>query len=233
MKKYKLILLIVFMFILSGCNINYSVNIRSNGEVLEKFVMSFDEKDIDSSSPKSFIEDKIKTYKENNIYKDYKFEVKISGNKSKIIASKKYSSLNDYINKSEILPIMFEKTVFTGDYDIKGLQTVGEYYQDVVFDSVDGPGIENIDIDVHSQFKILDNNAESIDDNNTMHWNVSEENKNFSINFKFNNSKRYDIIIKDYLKENWVSLAAVLVIIVSIIIVVKYIKSQNKLNNKI
>ena len=233
MKKYKLILLIVFMFILSGCNINYNVDIRSNGKVIEKFVMTFDESDIESNFPKSFIEDKIKTYKENGMYKEYNFEINLSGKNSKLIAYRNFNSLDEYVSKSEILPIAFEKTISISNYGIKGIQTVGEYYHDVLFDSVDSESIENIDINVHSQFEILENNALNIDDNNTMHFNINEENKNFYIDFKFNNSKRYDIIIKDYLKENWISIIIVGFIIISVIIVIKFIRNQNKLNNKI
>ena len=237
MKKYKVLFLIVFMFILSGCNINYSVNIKSNGKVEEKFVMTFDEKDVDSHNPKALINDTIKTYKENGMYKDYSFKVNLSGKNSTITAYRKYNSLNEYISKSELLPSIFEKTSYIDDYGIKGLITTGEYYYDALFDktmvTVDEPTIENVDINIHSQFDLLENNASNIDDNNTMHWNINDENKTFSINFKYNNSKRYDIIIKDYLKENWISIIIVGLVIVSIIIVINYIKNQDKLNNKI
>ena len=51
---------------------------------------------------------------------------------------------------------------------------------------------DDIDINVHSQFELLENDALDVDkSSNTLHWNINDQNKTFSMNFKFNNSKRY------------------------------------------
>ncbi len=236
MKKYKILILMVLLVFISGCKANYNVNIYSNGKVEEQLVIIFDSNSVESHNPGALIDDTIKTYKENNMYTNYSIKKDINGSKSTITATRKYSSLDSYINDSELLPVLFEKTVYVDDFGIKGLQTIGEFYYDAVFDTsvADDPMLDNIDIKIHSQLELLENNASRVDkDNNDLYWNINNQNKTFSMNFKFNNSKRYDIIIKDYLKENWISLVVVAAIVLVVIIVIKFIKKQDKLNNKI
>ena len=235
MNKYKLIVIIFILILFTGCNANYSVNIRSDGKVEEKLTMSFDTNLIEADDKNKFILDQIKNRRDNNMLVDYSIKKDIKSNKSTITAKRIYKSLSDYIEKSEFLPILFEKTSYIDDYGIKGLQTTGEFYYDNIFDmSVsDEPTFDNIDIKVHSQFKLLENNASSIDSDNTMHWNINSENKIFSLNFKYNNSKRYDISIKDYLKENYMSIIVLVILIVSVGIFIRFVIKQNKLTNKI
>lgn len=236
MKKYKLLILIGLLVFISGCKANYNVNIYSNGKVEEQLIMTFDSNEVDSHDPGALIDDTIRTYKKNNMYVYYNIKKNISGNNSTITATRKYSSIDDYINNSELLPILFEKTLYINDYGIKGLQTSGEFYYDAIFDKsvAEESLFDDIDINVHSQFELLENNALDVDkSSNTLHWNINNQNKTFSMNFKFNNSKRYDIIIKDYLKENWISLVVVAAIVLVVIIVINFIKKQDKLNNKI
>lgn len=236
MKKYKIFFLMILLVVLSGCSAKYSVNINSNGTVTEKVIMEFDTSSVEASDPKSFIEDTIKTYKDNNMYIDYNIKTNVTKDKTTITATRKYSSLNDYVNKSELLPILFEKTMYIDDYGINGIQTTGEYYYDTLFDTsiADEPRFDNIDINIHSQFNILENNSEKFDKkNNTLYWSINKDTKNFSIDFKYNNKKKYDIIIKDYLKSNWYTYLVLIGIAIIIVLIVKYIKKQDKLNNKI
>ena len=235
MKKYKLMILISILVLITGCNADYTVNIRSDGKVEEKLIMSFDSSIIEADDKNKFINDQIKNYKDNSVYTDYSIKKNIKGNNSTIIAKRTYNSIQDYINNSELLPRLFEKTLYIDDYGVKGLQTTGEFYYDNVFDTTisDDQLFDNINIKIHSQFKLLENNSSNIDSNNTMYWTINNENKTFSLNFKYNNSKRYDIIIKDYLKENYGSIIIVIVILIAIGIFINFVKKQNKLTNKI
>jgi len=236
MKKYRLFILLILLVFISGCNANYNVTIKSNGKVEEQLIMSFDSSEVESHNPAALIDETINTYKKNNMYVNYKIKKDVTNGKSTITATRKYKSIDDYINNSELLPTIFEKTMYVDDYDIKGLQTTGEFYYDAIFDTsvAEEPLFDNIDIKIHSQLDLLENNASRVDkDNNDLYWNINNQNKTFSMNFKFNNSKRYDIIIKDYLKENWISLVVVAAIVIVVIIVINFIKKQDKLNNKI
>lgn len=235
MKKYKLIFLTIILVILTGCTARYDVTIKSNGKVEEKIVIYFDSQNVDSNNVDLLIKDTLKTYRENGMYVNYKVTKDVNKGKSSITATRTYKSMSDYVNSSELLPILFEKTLYIDDYGIKGLQTTGEYYYDALFDTdiADEPQFESIDVNIQSHFGIVETNALKTDEDNIMHWLLNQENKKNSISFKYNNSKRYDIIIKEYLKKNWFSMIVVLAIIVSVLMIVAYIKNQDRQNNKI
>ena len=236
MKKFKFVFLLVLLLILSGCKANYSVTLKSDGQVHEKLVMSFDSSKIEVNDKEAFIEDTIKSYKDNNMYTEYKIKYDVGKKTTTITATRKYSSMAEYITNSKFLPSIFEKTVYIDNFGEYGMQTQGEYYYDAIYDVsvADEPLFDTIDIDIHSQLEIIDSNADKFDKNsNTLHWNINKDKKVFSINFKYNNSKKYDIIIKDYLKNNWTSYVAILGIVIVVIIIVRFIKKQDKINNKI
>ena len=236
MKKFKIVILLSLLFILTGCRANYSVSINSDGKVTEKFVISIDTSSIEANDPKALIDNTIKTYKNNGMYTDYKIESNVGKKKSTITATRRYNSVSDYVNKSSLLPSLFEKTFYIDNNGEYGIETTGKYYYDAIYDTsiVDEPLFDTIDINIHSQLNITDSNAEKFDKNsNTLHWTIDKDKKIFSINFKYNNSKKYDIIIKDYLKNNWFSYLVIIIIITGVVAIVRFIKKQNKLNNKI
>lgn len=231
----KVFVLIGLLFILTGCTGKYNINIKSNGKVEEKFEMTFDNSIVQTNNIDLYFKETVEEYRKNNMYKSYKITKDSNKNKSTIYVSRTFNSMNELIEKSEILPIIFEKSLPNGEYGEYGIVTTGNYYKSSIFEGdFDGEPFEKIDIYVKSQNKMVSNNADSYDnDSNTLYWLLTNEKNNFSLDFKFNNSKRYDIIIKDIIKDYW-SIAVIIVsIIIVITVIVKILKKQNKMNNEI
>ena len=229
----RILILICILFIMTGCTGKYNINIKSDGKVEEKFEMTFNNelaKNIDQ-----LFKETMEQYKKNDMYKYYNITKDSSRKKSTIYVSRVFNNIDDLINQSEILPIIFEKTLPTGEYGEYGLMTTGKYYKTSIFSNdLDGESFTNIDIYVKSQNKMVSNNADKYDySNNTLYWKLDDKKNNFSLDFKFNNSKRYDIIIKDIVKSYWPLVAILLVITLIVTIIVKTIKKQDKINNEI
>ncbi len=235
MNKIKLLGFLVLVVLLTGCTGKYKVNILQDGKIEEKFEMTFNTSSIEVKDIDKYIKDTIKQYRDNDMYVNYNIKKDTSKTKSTIYATRKYSNLNDYITNSELLPVLFEKTLPNGDYDIKGLFTTGEYYKTSIFsDDFDGETFDKIDVEVKSMFDFVSNNADKFDkESNTLYWYITNDKNNFSISFQFNNSKRYDIIIKEFIKN--IIPAVIIIVIVSIItlIIYKTLKNKDNLNNEI
>lgn len=231
----KVFILITLLILLTGCTGKYEINIKSNGKVEEKFEMSFDNNILETNNVDEFFKDTLEDYRKNNMYKSYKITKDSSKNKSTIYVSRTFNNINDLISYSEILPVIFENISPNGEYGEYGLVTTGEYYKDSIFNGeFDGEPFTKIDVKVKSQLKILSNNADEFDnDENTLYWNLDSEKNNFSLDFKFNNSKRYDIIIKDIAKTYWPVLGILLGITIVVMIIISALKQKDRLNNKI
>ena len=231
----KIFILIVLLVLLTGCTGKYNINIKSNGKVEEKFEMTFDNSVVETNDIDAYFKDVISQYRKNNMYTSYKITKKTSKGKSTIYVSRTYNNMNDLVATSEILPIMFEKISPNGQYGEYGLVTTGEYYKEAAFEGdFDDEPFDKIDITVSSQLKIISNNADKFDNKeNKLYWKLDNEKNNFSLEFKFNNSKRYDIIIKDIAKTYLPFLIILVGIAIVVMIIVKYLRGKNKLNNKI
>ncbi len=235
MNKIKIFVLLVLALLLTGCTGKYRININSDGKIEEKFEFTFDTSIIDTTDIDKYIDNTIKQYRSNKMYEKYTITKKTSKDKSTIYASRKYNNLEELINKSEILPIVFEKTLFNGENEIKGLVTTGQYYKDSIFNGEsDGDIFDKIDIEVKSQLKFVSNNADKFDnDSNTLYWYLTDEKNQFSLDFQFNNSKRYDIIIREFIKN--ILPGVIIIIIAGIVayIIFRTLKNKSNSNNKI
>lgn len=236
MKKIKLVFLLFIIIFISGCDANYNIKIKSNGKVEEKLIIEFETSSLETTDPEKFLEDTIKSYKDSDVYVDYSMTKQVGKKTSKVIIKRQYNSLTDLKENSEILSLAFENILVFNDYDTYGIQTTGEYKKDNIFGGGISyePTFDNITINVKTYNEFIETNASSCDKKtNVCTWNLDEKIDEFYLQFKYNNSKRYDIIIKEYINNTWPALTIIAIVIVVILVVYNVIKKRNSLSNEI
>lgn len=239
MKRVKILILLFMVLVLSGCNINYDVNIKASkndkNQVLEEIIFNFDNSEISVNNISNYVTETFKNYQNLGMLKDYKLKKDIGKKNSKIIIYKKYSSLEEYVNSNEALQYAFKNVNYIDNYGDKGLNTTDKYIGQEIFNNeVSENIIDNIKITYHFQNEILENNADIYDkSNNTLTWNLDKTRKDANITFQYSNSKKYDIIIKDYIKQNYIYLLLLVGIIVAAIVSIYLIRKKSFLSNEI
>jgi len=236
MKKIKLVFLLFLIIFISGCDADYNITVKSNGKIEEKLILDFETSSLETTDPEKFLEDTIKSYKDSGVYVNYSITKKVGKQNSQVIIKREYNSLTDLKENSEILSLAFENILIFNDYGVYGFQTTGEYKKDNIFGGGISyePTFNNITINAKSYNEIVETNASSCDKNtNICTWNLDEKIDEFYLQFKYNNSKRYDIIIKEYIKNTWPALTIIAIVIVVILVVYNVIKKRNSLSNEI
>jgi len=221
MKKILLLLLVIF---LSGCSVKYDLVITDKKRVKENIEITvFNERIYEQFQTI----DEFVNYYDNyyNTLPGYEsFEIKSKKRNDGVVfnVSNKYSSLEEYIKSNSYI------SMFSG----ASIEHVGNY---TTFKSTDNVYLQNINseyiIDEHYYYdkftiniqfynKVVDHNADKVDTKNNVYtWEVTSSNPKEYVYFKFNDKKRYDVIIKDYIKTNYVSLIIIASLIVIVLIV--------------
>ncbi len=232
MKKIKSFILIGLIILVSGCTADYNITIDSKERVTEKLIIHFNNNEITDSNISEHIDNRINSYDTNN----YSIEKNIGKQKSNVALIRTYNSLEDYRNNSELYKEAFEDIAILSSYDYNGMQTIGEYRKERLFgNGIDlEPLFNDISINVKLYNNLVENNANNCNINtNVCTWKLNNEIDKFYLQFKYNNSKRYDIIIKEYLKNNWFGLVIVTILIIGAVIITTIIKKRDNLSNKI
>ena len=231
MKKWNIVLIAVLLVFITGCDVEYNVNINRDLSVEESFTAVTDNN--------SLIDRKI--YNTNELIesvlsstsadtKEYLIKEYLLDNSSGAKVSRKYSSLAKYVGTLNEYDLFPNKTEYSLNSNILTFKTtVDKLYksEEYVLLTYDITSKVNIKI----PFEVTYHNADSVDlKTNTYTWNVNntEENKEQTIMFTADTSKKkYDFteIIKV------LSVIAVLVAIIVIVSVGLKIKSGKR--NKI
>lgn len=214
MKKYRIVLLIIFTLFLTGCNANYNLKIDIDGSVTEEGTAEIEDREY---SYKELSSEERKKYAEataNKIEcKDYRIEYK---DKASIITlNNEYRDIFDYLENSNAYKMLFKDIKYSIDKDSITVEIIPSDY-DVT---------EPVQVKVSLPFKVLYNNADDVDiDNNIYIWNI--EDKEDTIKITYNNSKltpyTYNILkLSNYFTGSTIfSIVIFLVLIIFIILVI-------------
>lgn len=223
MKKLKKVVLIIIVFIVSGCSADYNLLVTSNQKIKEnlKLFMENDQLPENVVSIKEYFNNQIDSYSDLDEYLGYNFDYKIGKKVSHVQVEKWHPTFESYQN-SNIYNEVFENISIIENSEYITFETVGRYLYSNMFaepEMVDPDyvmGDINVKIRLHN--KIIESNADNFDEkNNTLEWSITSQDETKSIYFKMSHEKRYDIILIDFILLNKkvlipISLALVIII---------------------
>lgn len=201
----KKLIFLICCFVLTGCTAKYDMTITSNNKFQESFTFIADNSilKMDNYTLKESIKQRIDGYKNAPELKDYKITYKI-GEKNTTFHFKSPFLTIKQLNQSSILKNGFEEIQLLKEGKNTIFQTVGEYYYYHIFGETNDADGYSIDaqVSITPHYKVLKNNADKVDEKtNTYTWYLKSNELEKSLQLKYSNQKRYDVIFNYYLKE--------------------------------
>lgn len=236
MKGFKIVFIFLIIFIISGCaNVEYNLTINDKLQVKEQVNFLLDNAGIleKNDSIDLFFSETIKSYKNFNELSNYQFNYRINEYDSIVTVEKNFLSLNDYIT-SPFLNQAFNDAEIITNNNYTSLE-IKEFNHDNIYYSHE-PDFNFGDINIRIKFynNIVENNADYYDEKtNTLEWRITNQDMDKTIYFMIDNSKRYDIIIIDYVMDNLITVISLSILIVSMVTISSFLYIRNKSNNKI
>lgn len=200
----KITLVIMFMFLLSGCDVTYNLKIGEDLKVKEE-IKALEKKEYNDLAH-DFLLDRISVsfssrYEEIYDYSAISEDTKI-GNK----VVRNYSSLSEYKSESNIFKDLVKNYFITETPDIVNLKVT---LSDSIYDPNDIAYIiipENVSINIDLPFKVTNSNADS-NKGNIYTWKIDQNKRNVDIILSFDKNRlsnqiyvlnigiRYDILL--------------------------------------
>lgn len=176
MRKIRILLIVLFVFLLSGCSGNYNltlnedltikeeldISIKNENDNYEKTYNIFEKADIDSNKYEIYTD-------EDNVYINY---------------SEEYGTLEDYLLNSNLYRMLFENIEYEKDNTGMKLNTEANFKLDDIGSNeiVNAYDIDDLKINIKTPFIISKSNADSIKDN-TLTWILNNNDTSKEIDF--------------------------------------------------
>ncbi|HHW69290.1 MAG TPA: hypothetical protein GX747_03035 [Tenericutes bacterium] len=239
--KIKLLLILFFLLLTTGCTLNYDLVIHTDNRVSESVSFFRNKNDVlkKYSKLKDVKKDEIEKSKINYYKKQYGYSSKYVRSFSGInlIFYKTRASLSDYFEKS------IYRSLYT-DYELieigntVSFKTVGSYTPTGIFTSENGEVTNDLakEIKVNIQFhkNVLESNADYIDEfSNTYTWVIKNTDDYKNINFEFGNKKNYIAILYYYIMTNLDIIIILLFLIIIPSIIYLFFKINKRVKNQI
>ena len=197
----KIIVLIAFLFLITGCSVKYSIVINDDLSLTEEANLTGTEdfftkyyKTTKTNVIKSYLDIYSGVLDENN----YQYELK-DGDIPYVNVKKTYGSVLDYTKESILFNGYFDEVKYSENGNIKKIETVG-FYENDPNDNEDRFYVSKLEISIKCPYKVINNNAKKIDKKtNTYYYDLSNDNKiilEYDTSSKYNpNSETFRIII--------------------------------------
>lgn len=220
--KYKFFLLVGLLFLLSGCTLNYRIDIDKTGIVEEKSTLIESSENISQYTldPTTYISDILDEVRNDKKYNSYILSTSQDSNNAYGIGTRKYIDFENFKNKSIIVGEMFKSISITNNDGIVKIlmepQETFTYFEDTTQDS---SLLEEVNIEIKLPYEVIKSNADSKTDNIYV-WNIKKGNILKTINITYDTSQAY---IKP-ISTSVIILggAGLLVLFVAIYVFVKY-----------
>lgn len=206
----KIILLGIICSLLAGCTVDYNIVIDSKNRVKENIVINIpNNKLLGDKSPKKELNRKINDYKKIPSYNHYEFKTKVKNDYSIVNIKSNYENLEAYAD-SPILNDLYENITIIENKNYTIFKTVGSYNYDYLYGTISEPigpvgerPMKDVSVTIQLHNKLIESNADSVDEKNNVYtWNFSPDQTSKFIYIKYSNEKRYDVIIKSFIKNN-------------------------------
>lgn len=179
MKKYKLVFLLLFVFLITGCDGSYKIEIYKD-KVNEESYVWYKNDELNGINPYDKTLEIARKYEDNGDFltHDSKKDITKSGYTGFKI-TRKYSSIDEFKSESRILGSCYLATNLSNHTEYITLRTTQEF---TCYDMVEE--FENIEIAVKTNHKVKEHNADK-KKGNTYYWYINRDNyKNKPISIK-------------------------------------------------
>lgn len=234
----KKIILLLIPFILTGCTVNYELEIKDDLTLKEEFKVlnneSYFNKEGEAEDRYKYIVDLGMKQTNYNDY-DYLKENDLYG----VAITKNYVSLNDFKQNANSYKEMYEDIQIIQQENIITMKTVGKFDITRIVAISNQEGLDqsfpkDVYFSIKLPFKVLEHNADKIDTiNNIYFWTVDEStDDNKSMLIKFDTNKKHFNIIK-ILKETDYTIPVIIAIIMFVMIFISSTIKKSEKNNRI
>lgn len=228
MSYMKRIFLIALLFVITGCTVNYDLNIDSDYIDEKVNINLLDDDFSDSAEVEEQLNYKKRVYNDNNFY--YNSKVLATADGYEVTYSYKHD-VNNYGQSSFVEKCYGQKTITTTD-DLIKINTNPVFYCLIM---EDGFYADAVDINITTQLKVQDHNADEVI-GNTYKWHIDESNyQNKPINMVLKKDKTAQEIAQNIVDKipNKEIIYVCLFILLSAIIIYIYVKHKQKIKNEI
>ncbi len=241
-KNIKVFYLLLIPLLLSGCTVDYDAAIYSKNNITENIKLNIPNKSLGENKKdiKKVLEEETKIMETNRDFEGYELKNKYQTNFSNINLFKNYSSLTDF-SKSIFLKNIFENITVIENKEYFLFQTTGRYFHENIYGAVSEgefdpttTEVEDVTIKIRIANEVIDTNADIKNEKDNIYtWVLRPGQMKRSIYFKYNHKKRYDVIIKMMITNNFILFILFTGIFIFAIIGLIYLIFKNTLENKI
>ena len=219
----KILLLIISLLLITGCSVEYNIEIGEDLKVTEEVKMT-GTSDFFSNYYKttkknvllSFLED----YKDILKEKGYEYEL-IEGQTPYVLAKKTYNNINEYINDSIMFNDYFDEIKYTENNNKIKIETIG--FNENNPDNPDRFNVNELLIKIKSFYKVENHNAYDIDKKTNTYYYQLNDDCNYKVMIELNTNSKFRWIDKMYI----IIIVGALIMIASWIFVIVMKKKEN------
>ena len=234
----KIILIIVTLIFLTGCEVKYDLVITDKETVKESFNVYVDNNEIYKSGVtiQEYLDYYSHLYLENEGYENFVVKGIEDKNVSRFLVKRNYSNLDDYI-KSYSFKNLFNTASIEriGSY-ISFTTSNNTYLESIKNDEILSENNENYTYEINIKFynEVVNHNADKIDEKNNIYtWTIDKNTIKNNIYFKIGPDVRYDVVIKDYIQNNIITISLIGGLLIILILFCGYVYVKIKKNNEI
>jgi hypothetical protein len=190
--KGKVFFLICSIFLLSGCTLNYEINIDKNNVVNENISIVETKNKLSTYTldAEQYVQDSLDIFKEDEKYFSYSLSTKNDNDNYYGVANRKYLDLENFKNNSIIISEMFSEVIVSNNNGIITFEMNPkdnfEYFNE---DSQNYALIDEVNIKVYVPYETISNNADKIEDNVYI-WNIKKDENLQNIHIKYDTNKK-------------------------------------------
>jgi len=225
----KILALIIMIFLLTGCSVNYNLTINEDLTINEEVNMtgtseffSVYNKTSKLNVIKMMLDTDDKTLLENN---NYSISI-VEDDTPYVKASKTFDDIVDYTNNNVFFKQYFDKIDYSINGDVVKITTSGFNPNDP-----EDPGryyVRDLNITITSKYKVLEHNASSVNKKtNTYHWTIKDTTEDFELLFSFDNKTKFNPYINMY-----IGIVISIIVIIVTWVVVWYLDKNDKKKKK-
>lgn len=216
MKKYKVVFISILFLLLTGCSVEYNLNIKDDLSI---------EESADIEETYSFFEENYTYYNSSEVldllwqqyspeYADSAYTYTHNLNETGINVKATYSNIDEYIDKAKVYKQVFENVSCEKNGNVVTLRTTGQFYKYNTQDPERFP-IDSITLNIFIPYDVRNTNADNIDGNKYT-WYILKDTKDKKIEITFDISKKKEQINNN--EKNYLPVIVIIAIIICILI---------------
>ena len=194
--KKKLFLLII-LFLLTGCKVNYNLSINEDYSLDETVSMTGTDNFFDTyyrTSKKNVLEMILEDYKDKLNDNKYLVEM-VNDDVPYIKATKKYQNIDEFSKNTIFFENYFDEIKCTKNGDILTIETIG--FNPNELDDPERFYVKDLEIAIKSIYKVKNDNASHVDKfTNTYYFKMGSNTEDFKILMEIDLSSKYSYYLK-------------------------------------